>query len=225
MTNQLDQAKTIYRDARRAGSTDIAAKRLARQQLPEFHARILTDPSCRGEWGRAVNEVKKELALPHNGNGNGHQPLEEQPTLFIAPQPNATPIPFTNAAELSCFLFDAWAARQKRVAPGDQYTLCPKQLVDLFHLVTGERVTSGAFVNPFLSSQNGRLKEDGWAFETLSDSHEAYTVKTIAIPRPPEPPAPEPQPPAPTPAAPPNDKARLFEEFEAFLAWRTANHA
>ena len=81
--------------------------------------------------------------------------------------------------------------------------------------------------NPFLNSQSSRLRDAGWEFVIVNNSHETYTVQITALPRPPEPPAPEPEPdpPAPPPPAPaPNGlDTRPFQEFNAFPPSRPPN--
>lgn len=205
MNQQIDQAVSIYKEARHSGVSKAGAKRLVYERMPGFKDAITVGTSHAPAWARALTEAEKAV----NANGDG-----ELPMLF--PHPGKIPAHFKGAAEFTRWVFIRWAERCKPVHIGQIYTFSPKQFADIIESITGRALTTVGFVNEFLASQDSKLRNAGWGFQTIDGStHETYSVKITAVPLPP---APVPAP-SPTNGNPPADIDRLIEEkVDAALA-------
>lgn len=186
MNDQIEQAARIYAEARDAGLGKQASKEAVYAQLPGFRQDAAVGEHLAPLWGNAIQRYEADRKRRPNGHTNGASAYADTPTLFPDLQPTAPA--FQSALDFIRWLFLRWADRNQPIHPGHTFIFSPKQCADLFELLVGKSVVAGSFANEFLPSQAkvSQLRRAGWEFEIVNGStHECYTVRITAVPRPP----------------------------------------
>lgn len=215
MNDQIEQAARIYAQSRDSGLGKQASKEAVYAQLPGFRQDVAVGEHLAPLWGNAVQRYEAERKRGSNGRANGTSAHAvhgvHTPTLFPDLRPTAPS--FQSALDFIRWLFIRWADRNQPIRPDDCFIFSPKQCADVFELLVGKSVVAGSFANEFLPSQAkvSQLRRAGWEFEIVDGStHECYTVRVTAVPRPPA--AAETQPTSSLPGL-SNEEARQLREL------------
>ena len=199
-----------YENLMRGGLSKKAAKQLVYERYPTYVERVMMEgTSERGHWGNAIGRVEKKLAKEKLSKDRTAKEKSPEEKKAESDDTLAVGKPCDSAAAFTRHMFARWCERNDPQV-GDEFVFSPYQYVDVYEAMTGKRVSTAAFANEFLVSQNLALIKAGWQFAT-SGSYECYKVKIALMPQPPEPEPVE----IPAPAA---DRTYTEDEVRKLLA-------